>query len=89
MALQDQIDDQLQHYYLLAGIAKALAVSERDCLSLVTPMWVTNTFRHALESVHQSARIAALNALLVLIEANLSRVCASAPVPLIPCTSFD
>ena len=39
-------------------------MSERDCLGLVTPMWVTNTFRHALESAHQSARLAALNALL-------------------------
>jgi hypothetical protein len=68
------VDDQVQHYYLLAGIARALAVSERDCLGLVTPMWVTNTFRHALESAHQSARLAALNALLTLIEGNLTRV---------------
>lgn len=80
MLEEDQVDDQVQHYYLLAGIARALAVSERDCLGLVTPMWVTNTFRHALESAHQSARLAALNALLTLIEGNLTRVL----LPLLP-----
>jgi len=70
---KDQIEDFMLHFYLLTGITKAMAVNEQDCRPVVTPLHFSNLFRQALDSNHQSAHLAALNALLVLIEGDLTK----------------